>query len=132
MAKKSRAAITPLSVLKHLCDLSDTMKARSQSATGSIGQAIKDAADKKNLHPAAFKIVNRWREIGRDDPIKLRMLLDMVDAYRDMLKIDSMASRDMVREAQKAKKKPKKARGAKTKKTDNVVKLVHPSGEMTA
>lgn len=119
--------VTPVKHLEYLAKLADTMKSRAQSASGEIGQAIKDAVESKFLNASAFRVVNRWRQICMADPIKGRSLLDAIDDYREALKIDDMKAADMMQPD-----KPKRERKQKTEKAtgemkpvgQNVVRLV--------
>ncbi len=64
---------------------------RASSATGALGELIKDYVQKKHLHAGAFKIVNRWKKLGDDDPQKLWLELAHVDDMRAKAGIDRIA-----------------------------------------
>lgn len=81
--------------LQYVCRKADQCQAQAASASGEIGGIIQEFQEKKNLHPGGFRLVQRWRKMGANDPVKLRVLLDNLDAYRDMLKIDDMKASDM-------------------------------------
>lgn len=66
--------------------------AKTSDINGTVGKSIKDAAEKHNLHPQAFKLIARLK---RMDPVKLRGYLDHFDAYRDTLKVDDLKAKDI-------------------------------------
>jgi len=129
MAKKSRpkkakskprrkpssvVQLTPAKVLEHLVELSMTQTARARSATGEIGQAIKDAVEHKHLNARAFRMVNTFWKMGVADPLKLRMTIEAFDDYRAKLKLDDIKAPDILKpekrkKASKPKKEPKSA-----------------------
>ena len=88
--------------LKDLADLADRCLLRSSQASGDLGQAISDYQE-KGLNPVAFRIVHRLRRLGHRDPIKLRGVLDNIDYYRDVLKLDELKATDMFLDEQSEK-----------------------------
>jgi hypothetical protein len=64
---------------------------RASSATGALGELIKDYVQKKHLHAGAFRIVNRWKKMGDDDPQKLWLELANVDDMREKAGLDRIA-----------------------------------------
>jgi hypothetical protein len=64
---------------------------RASSATGALGELIKDYVQKKHLHAGAFRIVNRWKKMGDDDPQKLWLELAHVDDMREKSGLDRIA-----------------------------------------
>jgi len=79
-------------ILATLVRLTNETKDMVGTAAGVLGQSIKDAAERHNLHPAAFKLAARLK---RMDPVKLNAFLTHFDDYRDKLKLDDMKAADL-------------------------------------
>jgi hypothetical protein len=65
-----------------LIDESHATKKKTQSASGALGDSIRQSVDKDGLHAGAFKLMaklDRMDERARDE------YLDAVDAYRDFM-----------------------------------------------
>ena len=77
--------------LRALMDQCIGFEDRASTASGSMGELIREYADKKNLHRGAFAIAKKLCRMGRKDPGKLWLLLAHLDDYREKLKIDRMA-----------------------------------------
>lgn len=71
----------------------DVQRALDQSAAagGVAGELISTAVKKEGLNAPAFRIAHRLLRQGERDPMKLRVLLDDFDYYRDALKLDDLA-----------------------------------------
>lgn len=118
-------------VLKSLVRLSEQTRSKTGSLAGELGQAIKDAADRHNLHAGAFKQAAKLR---RMDPMRLRAFLDHFDAYRDTLKLDDLAGADLFNDEEKPARKPKangKGNGKVADET-NVTHIRQPDTEAVA
>lgn len=105
---RGSAEQTPTTVLRGLVKLATDSKSRIKPIRDDIAQAIKDAASVQNLHPAAFRQVLRWIEMGAADPLRLRAFLDAVDHYRDALAVDDLKAPNLI-----ATNKPRGSRPAK-------------------
>ncbi len=99
-------------VLKNLSRLVDQCLQRSAEAGGQLSQAIADAAEKHGVNPVAFRMVHRLIRIGQRDPIKLRVLLEDFEAYKDTLGIEHMAADNLFRNQEK----PEPSRRGRPKK----------------
>lgn len=80
--------------LRDLARLSDQCMDRAATASGQLGAAVREYQE-KGLDPVAFRIVNRLRRMGQRDPMKLTIVLDNIDYYRDALGIDDMKAKDI-------------------------------------
>lgn len=121
--------------LMALARLSDTMKARASSASGEYGQAVKDAQEKKNLDPAAFRIADRLRRTGDRDPVRLRALWDNLMYYCDVFKVAGKRASDMFKDAKPKKEKPEKSTAEAAQEAieaDSKVVPIKPDGEAEA
>jgi hypothetical protein len=85
-------------VLKDLARQSDTLKDRQATATGTLGQAIKDAAEKHALNPIAWRMADRWRRMKARDPVKARTCYEDCDLYLEQMEVDMRAAGDMFRD----------------------------------
>lgn len=70
-------------VLKHQNDVS--------TASGNLGDLVRDYADKKNLHKGAFADIKKLYRMGKKDPGKLWLHLAHLDDMRKKLKLDELA-----------------------------------------
>lgn len=64
---------------------------RASTATGSMGELVREAVDKKHLHAAAFGIIKRLHNVGNKDRGKLWLLLAHFDDMRQKSGLDRLA-----------------------------------------
>jgi hypothetical protein len=64
---------------------------RASTATGSMGELIRDYADKKHLHTGAFSIIKRLHRLGNKDRGKLWLMLAHFDDMREKSGLDRLA-----------------------------------------
>src|SRR5436190_88582 len=64
---------------------------RASTATGSMGELVRDYADKKHLHTGAFGIIKRLHNLGNKDRGKLWILLAHFDDMRAKSGLDRLA-----------------------------------------
>ena len=77
--------------LLSICQTCDTHQNRIDTASGHIGELIKQYSEKRGLHRGAFRIIQRWRRMARLDSGKLWLELAHLDDYRQKLSIDKTA-----------------------------------------
>lgn len=109
--------------LAYLARLSDECKGRASTASGEIGQAIRDFSERKSLNSVAFRKINALRQIGVKDPLKLRIVLDHFDVYRDLLKLDDLAAPDIIAPARPKSSRKRPTRATASKSSAKVVPL---------
>src|ERR1700680_1725680 len=98
-------------VLNELARLFDETKGRTDRLNGTLGEAIKAAAEKKHLHARAFKDIMKMRRMGANDPLGLASYTAALDHYRKHFKIDEMAASQLALEEEGDKDAPKNGRG---------------------
>jgi hypothetical protein len=64
---------------------------RASTATGSMGELVREYADKKHLHTGAFAIIKRLHRLGNKDRGKLWILLAHFDDMREKSGLDRLA-----------------------------------------
>src|SRR5262245_16441633 len=64
---------------------------RASTATGSMGELVREYADKKHLHTGAFSIIKRLHRLGNKDRGKLWLLLAHFDDMREKSGLDRLA-----------------------------------------
>jgi hypothetical protein len=64
---------------------------RASTATGSMGELVREAAEKKHLHTGAFAIIKRLHRLGNKDRGKLWLLLAHFDDMRAKSGLDRLA-----------------------------------------
>ena len=64
---------------------------RASTATGSMGELVREYADKKHLHTGAFAIIKRLHRLGNKDRGKLWLLLAHLDDMRAKSGLDRLA-----------------------------------------
>lgn len=64
---------------------------RASTATGSMGELVREYADKKHLHTGAFAIIKRLHRLGNKDRGKLWLLLAHFDDMRAKSGLDRLA-----------------------------------------
>lgn len=79
--------------LTSLLDQTNLFQKRASSANGSLGDLIKDYAQRKHLHRGAFRMFNRLWRMGQDDPAKLWVELAHFDDMRVKMGLDKIAER---------------------------------------
>lgn len=91
VASTSTAKLTSQADLERLMTQVENLQGKVSTASGSIGEIIREYADKKNLHRPAFAAVRKLYRMGKTDPGKLWLMLAYFDDYREKLGIDNMA-----------------------------------------
>lgn len=94
-----------VAVLASLVSQVETMKAKSSTINGELGEKIASAVDKHNLHAGAFKLMCKLKKM---DAVKLMAWLTHFDDYREKLQLDKLVAADLpgMDEAEAASKKP--------------------------
>jgi hypothetical protein len=64
---------------------------RVSTAAGSMGELVRDYADKKHLHTGAFALIKRLHRLGNKDRGKLWLLLAHFDDMRGKSGLDRLA-----------------------------------------
>lgn len=64
---------------------------RVSTAAGSMGELVRDYADKKHLHSGAFALIKRLHRLGNKDRGKLWLLLAHFDDMRMKSGLDRLA-----------------------------------------
>jgi hypothetical protein len=64
---------------------------RASTATGNMGELVREYADKKHLHTGAFAIIKRLHRLGNKDRGKLWLLLAHFDDMREKSGLDKLA-----------------------------------------
>ena len=64
---------------------------KAATATGHMGELVREYAEHKNLHRGAFSIIKRLYRMGKTDSGKLWLLLAHFDDYRAKLGLDRIA-----------------------------------------
>jgi hypothetical protein len=64
---------------------------RASTATGSMGELVREYADKKHLHPGAFGYIKRLHRMGNKDRGKLWLFLAHFDDMREKSGLDRLA-----------------------------------------
>lgn len=77
--------------LTRLLDRCFEYQNRASTATGAMGELVREHAEAKHLHTGAFGIIRRLYRLGHKDPGKLWLLLAHFDDMRDKAGIDKMA-----------------------------------------
>ena len=77
--------------LNRLLDQCSMYQNRASTASGSMGELIREYADGKHLHPGAFSFIKRMRRMGEKDPGKLWLLLAHFDDMREKCGLDRLA-----------------------------------------
>ena len=77
--------------LRALMDQCVNYENKAATATGHMGELVREYAEKKNLHNGAFAMVKKLCRMGQKDPSKLWLILAHFDDYRQKLGVDRMA-----------------------------------------
>ena|SRR5436190_16229638 len=77
--------------LRALMDQCISYENKAATATGHMGELVREYAEKKNLHNGAFAMVKKLCRMGQKDPSKLWLILAHFDDYRQKLGVDRMA-----------------------------------------
>ena len=80
MSEYDTEKVVSVSVFKALAQLAEQVKKRMASASGELGERIKNAVEDGGLHAGAFKQVVR---LNRMDVLKRNAFLRHFDLYRD-------------------------------------------------
>lgn len=68
-----------------------TVSTRAQTAAGTAGKLLSEAAKKLHLNVKEFKNAHALKQLGQKDPGKLRVVLSDRDYYRECLELDKLA-----------------------------------------
>lgn len=79
-------------VLKTCLTRASKLDSDMTESRGELGQFIKEAEEKHNIHRKAFKLI---RQLDRMDQTKLAEFLRHFDHYRDVVALDDKAGTDM-------------------------------------
>lgn len=77
--------------LRALMEQCTGYESKAATATGHMGELVREYSEKKNLHRGAFAVVKKLYRMGRNDPGKLWLMLAHLDDYRAKLGIDRIA-----------------------------------------
>lgn len=103
MAKKRKAATAARRIagdeirlvsqrdLRALMDQCINYENKAATATGHMGELVREYSEKKNLHRGAFAMAKKLCRMGQKDSGKLWLILAHFDDYRQKLGIDRMA-----------------------------------------
>ncbi len=75
---------TPLKDFEALARRCSSLQSQVSENSGTMGELIKDAAEKKHLHKGAFALWRKLDKMGKGDPGKLAAFLAHFDYYRDL------------------------------------------------
>jgi hypothetical protein len=66
---------------------------RASTATGAMGELVREAVDRKHLHAPAFGLIKRLHNLGNKDPGKLWLMLAHFDDMRTKSGLDRLAQK---------------------------------------
>lgn len=89
--KQSAIGLMAGSALRSLMKSILIMMNKSSTIAGDMGDLIRTASEKKNLHKGAFADAKKLYRMGSKDPAKLWLHLAHFDHYRTELKLDELA-----------------------------------------
>lgn len=95
MADEKVQKTTHRNVLESLLKNGATTREKVSSLNGDFGQAIADAEQKHNLHPAAFKMLAKIHKMAQTNPAKAAELVRCFDTYRDEVELDKLLVPDL-------------------------------------
>jgi len=111
--KKSVKKAFPMvakSDLKRLLDQCLAYQNRASTATGSMGELVREYVDGKYLHAGAFALIKRLHRLGNKDAGKLWILLAHFDDMREKSGLDRLAKAQGQLLPAIAEDKPKRAK----------------------
>lgn len=88
---EARTIVAP-SVITNMVKLSDRTRSQIQEATGTLGQALRDAQE-RGLNLKAFRMADSLRKVCKNDPVKARLQWEDFLYYVEVMELkDKMAT----------------------------------------